>query len=1055
MSATLAARHPGLDEYWPDADEVRECIGTEAEGLPDAVLLAVHQPTRLLKRPFGGTAAGTECIEDALLDFVLHGLKPEGYLLAPVTGPSGAGKSHIVRWLEIRLKHHPRAQQFDVIRVPKSASLRTVIEAVLQPVAHLPEYAALLEEVAQAASALAPTHASALFGTMLQLGLQEKAEQWSRDPDARIEGFGGATLSGHARQLASFLQDPVIAPHFLEGVYPRLLQRALRGRDHEAEDADQPPQFEPNDLVLPPNLDEKLPDASRGAQAYYRTRVERNDGRNIAVAALNAVLDSAVAGVFKLGQLTHGKTLQDIMREIREALHGAGRELVLLVEDFYALTGIQEHLLAMCIQGVNDGPRPMCPMRTVLAMTDGTLVGRDTIATRSEFEWMVITESADEAQVVDAVVELAGRYLNAARIGRGRLIESYEPVAGTVQTQFEPRNDDDDGSEWRRAFGFTKRDVPLFPLSRDAIYFLARKHLVDSGRMRFNPRRALQRIVRDILLARSSFENGTFPRGLAIEDALSVDLANVLQRVPNADDLKDRYRKLIVCWGNTPTGMVQLQRMPEGIYKAFGLTPLAVGTVPHAPVKPSPPETQSRSTTAPPPVEPAPIEDPTAGITAQWRPLLDAWVGGQRLDLQRANELRKLVRDQVAAYVDWNVLSLDAKDIDSQSFQLPAALGQKRQDRPENPVVSVTGPSGAADLPDAQLAREILALLRFSHMNGSLDYESGDEDAVHVAEFLERNGRLIERAALHAAELKLAVLAQAALRSAALRLGLPSSASLQDKLQKVLDIADEAPESSGSPRWDELRLECWSQREALLHALLRFTRVIQGSASMSSTPYAIDAARFQRAIGGPAQDAATIGTVIKNDAQILDPLRALLPKLTNARLTPAVQEARKVTADWIKIVLSDTGLNGTSAEAEEFCRAAQDLMNQALPLLWPPDAPGRAQPLLGHAAMTEATQRMQSVVWKEVTGPCRALAELDSADSTRAVELLAKVSWPDLKASRYFVQEYTAFTQGLERALRAEEAVHGNSDAAQAITAVVAQLESLVTFTSDLAKENK
>ncbi|MDM0115662.1 protein DpdH [Variovorax sp. J22R133] len=1047
---TIAAvmKYPGLNQYWPTMEEVSNCIGTEAEALPDAVLVAVHQPTRLLKRPFGGTDTGVECTEADLLAFVLDQLKPEGYLLAPITGPSGAGKSHVVRWLEIRLKNHPRAEAFHVIRIPKSASLRTVMEAILQPVAHEKEYADLLSEVANAESALPAEAAAALFGTMLQLSLRAKAQHWSAQTDVRIEGFGSQSLVGHAKQLADFLQDPVIAPHYLETVYPRLLKRALRGRVHDAQDADRAPQFEIDDLILPTTV--QLSEASRGAQTYYRTRLERSDGRSAALATLNAVLDSAVAGVFKLGQQTHGKTLQDIMREIREALYRKKRELVLLVEDFYALTGIQESLLALSIQGVNDAAKPLCPMRTILAMTDGTLVGRDTIATRSEFEWVVVTEDPDEEKVVDNVVELTGRYLNAARIGRVRLMDNYEPAQGSVRTDFEPDADDDESSKWRTQFGASKQGVPLFPLSRSAIHFLARKHLVDSGRMRFNPRRALQRIVRDVLLAREFFEKGTFPAGVAIEDALSVELATVLRRVTSTTQ-KEQYRRLIVCWGNSPADMTELRRIPEGVYNAFGLPLLPDAGMPGAgALPPIPPPSNKREPASgehpgvlTPPVAPAPLPvpapvqvNPTAAITDKWRPLLDNWVGDRNIVQPDANNLRKIIRDHLVAYVDFNALALSAKMVDVQSIDVVRALGHDRKHRIERPVIRVAGPNGT--MPDGEFARELLGLIRLHHMKGSLDYPDAAVDLVHVAGFLERNGQALETAILKAAELKLEVLAQAAVKSASLRMVVPATASLQEKMVAALSTSDVQPVVSGSAPWDELRLDCWTQREELRKAFLRTCGIFQGETGQ--TPFGVDASRFERAIQGPSHDAVAITARLEGDSEILEPLRKLLPKLTRTRLSIPVKEAVKLPVE-CRALMTNAGLSGKGAV--NLCDEAQTLINDAHKRLWPVDVPGKSTVPDFHS-LTALITAMRAVNWEDLTSLCKALADQKvEADTTRSIELLARINWSDLKAVVAFAKDYDAFTKGLDKALRAQETVFGTSDTTTAIEAIAQELDSL------------
>lgn len=1028
---------PGLASYWPRLEEVL-AIGTEAEALPDAVLLAVHRHVDMLRQPFSGTAAGQRVQEDALLEFVLHGLKPEGYLLAPVTGPSGAGKSHLVRWLEIRLRHHPAARAFNIIRVPKSASLRTVVESVLEPVAHRPEYAGLLQEVRDAASALAPDEAAALFGTMLQLALKDRAAAWKNESGS-IDGMAVSMLAPHAQMLPGFLQDPVISPHFLEKVYPRLLKRALRGRDEADADADRAPQFEAADLTLPADLVGKLSEAARTTQVYYSSKLDRPDGRTAALAALNAVVDNAVARVFKLGQSAQGKTLQDIMREIRETLHASGRELVLLVEDFYALTGIQDQLLQMCIQGTHDGPRPMCPMRTVMAMTDSTLDGRDTIKTRSEYRWALVTEENDEQRVVDALVELAGSYLNAARIGQARLRASYDAEQGTVQTRYVAEADDPDSSDLRQAFGTTQGGVPLFPLSRNAIHFLARKHLTSGGRLRFIPRVALQFIVRDVLKKRDAFEQGTFPAGLDVEETLAVELSRVLAGTP--ESLRPRYQRTIVCWGNDPRTPAELQGLPAQVFQAFNLKPLdQTGRGPSQPpvlprtATPTAPGLAPGSAVSPavPAAPPPPTaEDPVAAVNARWRQTMDDWSRGKRLQLRDTQALRKAIHAHVTAHVDWNALSLHPHEFDVQSFELPNALGQDRKSKPTRPVLAVSGPGGAVGSAEPELALELLALLRFDAVK-CWDYDGGDQDALYVAEFLDRMAHQVERAALRVAEIKLVPLAHGAVRSGIVRRG-PQIVTLTDRLGAALAVDDPEPVDSGARAWDELRRDCWSQREALRHALLRYLHVVQGDAT---TPHGVDAARFARAVKATPLDAAGIGECLSDDGEA-EPLSRLLGRLTNVRLTPTVTEAQTRAREWADAALVRTGLKGAPDEPAALTQAALTLMDDAMNTgAWPAPPQTRAAPLPTHPELVEAARRFAALPWVDLVSSCQAVLTLQPAHFERAASALARLSWNELRSASSFLESYSLLLDALERRVTAEETVLGQGDAGPAIAAM-------------------
>lgn len=1031
---------PGLLSYWPRLEEIK-AIGTEAESLPDAVLLAVHRHVDIVRRPLTGTAEGHRVKEDALLDFVLHGLKPEGYLLAPVTGPSGAGKSHLVRWLEIRLRNHRDAARFHVIRVPKSASLRTVVESVLEPVKHLPECSGLLGDLQQAASALTEEEAAAMFGTILELALIERVRVW-REQGGSVDGVPAAVLANHAPLLAKFVQDPVLAPHFRECVYPRLLRRALRGRNEADGDADRPPRFEEDDLSLPSEFEDRLDDAARSTQTYYRSRLERSDGRAAAVAALNAVIDSVVSRVFKLGQLSGGKSLQDMMKEIRRSLHATGRELVLLVEDFYALTGIQDHLLSFCIQEVVEEARPMCPIRTVIAMTDSALDGRDTIKTRSEYEWALVIEEQDEEKVVDALVELAGRYLNAARIGRQRLIDSYDPVEGTVQTRYTAEADDEDASDLRTAFGETEGGIPLFPLSRNAVHFLARKHLLHADRLQFIPRIALQRIVRDVLKARPQFEQGTFPAGVEhIDGQAAVELTNIFAGL--SAPLKDRYQRIIVCWGNDPRTVTELgQRLDPRVLEAFGLRPLKTLQKPGPIPRPLP-------VPAPGPEPELPQEDRAAAVNAKWRPVMDAWARGTRLDLAEAQVVRKLVHAFVIASVDWNALCLSSGDFDANSFELPLALGQKRQHKTERPVIKVTGPSGVADRVEPELAREILAILRFDAVK-DLNYDDVEEDSLHVLDFLDRMGRALESAALKAAESKLVPLAHGAVRAGFVLRGVAPDSSLAERLAAALGTDQSDPAESGAIAWDRLRAECWASGGELRGALLRYLQVVQGG---GTTPHAVDVARFSRAIDAPAADSSVINARLHGDDA--ESLAKLLVSLTTPRLVAPVNAARAKLEEWTKRTLRDAGMKGTVDEPVALRDSAIALIDEAvLNGLWPTQPAGDGE-VPKPDAIKAAIREFSELPWPQVTSRCLALVKAQPASPESAAAMMATVPWSALKQTEAVLNGYRDLLCALEKRVTAEEKVVGGGDSLKATDAFKDVCDHLDDIASALETEGK
>ena len=94
------------------------------------------------------------------------------------------------------------------------------------------------------------------------------------------------------------------------------------------------------------------------------------------------------------------------------------RELVLLVEDFAVLSGLQKQLLQVVIkEAFRDGRQVLCTMRTALAYTTGYMTTA-TVLTRAHVEYLIPDEPGTEEEILRRIERLVGAYLNAARFGQ-------------------------------------------------------------------------------------------------------------------------------------------------------------------------------------------------------------------------------------------------------------------------------------------------------------------------------------------------------------------------------------------------------------------------------------------------------------------------------------------------------------------------------------------------------------------------------------------------------------------------------------------------------------
>lgn len=440
MSITLA-------DFWPTKNNCRECLITAAESASDAVFLAVHQSMplsrRLLSSKTGETEKKTE--QDLLKAFLTDNL-PSGTLILPIVGSSGVGKSHMIRWLDANVRGRKDGVNRHIVRIPRSSSLRRVLELILDTKGADEHVESLLSQPRY--RELNKTLTSATLPPSLQVATHELrgkllialegAYQEASDRLASGEGFpDDRARRAHCSEsnLPALLQDPVIGKHFMAyngedldnfGVLARIASRCIDGQ-RDVNDASS--FFTDEDLVVDTSFDRA--DMTALARKYL-TGLERRNGakREEAVKYLNELVDDAISQLLAFS----GFSLTDLFVEIRKCLLQDNIELILLIEDFAALAGIQGSLLDAIISEGVRGDQELCTMRTALAVTEGYLSKRETVSTRAGYLWKISDHPfSSEAEAVQTYTNFVAGYLNAARWGKNDLELKHQNSGGLLE----------------------------------------------------------------------------------------------------------------------------------------------------------------------------------------------------------------------------------------------------------------------------------------------------------------------------------------------------------------------------------------------------------------------------------------------------------------------------------------------------------------------------------------------------------------------------------------------------------------------------------------------
>jgi hypothetical protein len=897
-----------LLNYWPSLEEINRCIKIEAENSSDEVLLAVHQQFPLSYSRVGPDGkvmpdSRTSTTEDELLHYFIADA-PSGSHVLPITGASGVGKSHLIRILDARLRRLPDAHRYLVIRIPKSASLRRVVELILEaePLKN-PKYDRVKEEFTKALADVPPHEAVMRFQAELAIVLKEEESKLAQSNAQDLSNISVKERCGHARDLPKLMADAAVVDYFREKVFPRIIQRSVSGvasEDGEIKEIDPTAcQFKEDDLDL---NDIDFGQANKQVAMYYQFALSAQDGRGkkVAVSVLNEVVDKAIRQLYQLNQSLGGKTLAEVIQDIRRLLLADNRELVILVEDFAALVGIQDTLAKVLIQeGETSKGKEFATIRSAIAVTDGYLAGKDTLATRAGREWVVESRLESEAETLRRTKALVASYLNAARHGEAALKRYYQQANLTDESGnllwspgiYSDGSDEDFNALY--AFGYFE-NVPLFPFTEAAIESLTRVSLTAGNALVFTPRYVIRDIIREILkTGRESFVNEQFPPPGIGSKKPSADVAQWLSSLHVSEGQKNRYERLVTIWGNDPKTRSEIGRIPKEVFEVFDLPQPDIDYIPPIPESIEPAEKTTETTV------PKATSDQEQKINA-YQTALEDWVqNGTRLDQKIANEIRDALTALITQRIDWNAERCLKREFTKTQFSIPNAGGEGNI--PPNAIKIATN----NDDPDGRLRGELLALLRYVKVyKSSTDYDGADEDLARIANLIER---LMPDALeiVRTSEKKQNQSAILALAANSRLLGINErghtpialSSFLFGAASKVESVPDSAPESFRE--WVALQNKAAEIRPQLQQLLIDTNGCFQGT---GKTVYGIDMARLVEDY--PADGA----TIVYDDLQGLSiELKHALQNTSEARVMARLKRLLEDTKKIQNLIVNELG----------------------------------------------------------------------------------------------------------------------------------------------------
>ncbi|KNY47284.1 hypothetical protein AKG94_06130 [Vibrio harveyi] len=873
---------PVLKSYWPEKSRVEECILTEAESLSSSLLMAVHEPMRLIKRHHQ-TLDEQRVDEQALFDFFLEHNRP-----IPITGAAGVGKSHIIRWLGAHLNRQADADKYRTIYIPKSSSIADVVRLLIDGLDG-DVYDDIRQSINGISQEVNVQHVAEHLALKLRLCLDEELVKVAK----MIDDHGGDftpeeeewldNFSDHGDGLKALLQDSHLTKHFtregacLYNIAERLIQGVKDDQGFEQDYQMKHEDFEIRDHLAP---------AAQEVQEYIRdkmllTELEAREG---AAWTLNKVLYTACSKTFEEVLKINPMTIQQVIRSIRQQIYAENKNniLVILIEDLTTTTAIQKEFIESLMEEEKHHTRaPLCRLKSVIAVTagfEGYKHVRDGILDRIGYEWLIESASQNESETMQRIIDFCGRYLNAARYGETELTRIFEQ-AGNEQHWLPIWHDAEITESGHRArldaFGYSRHEHSLFPYNRIALEQLARKHCVADGHLQFHPRSILHYLLRDPLRQeRKAYLADAFPpakwQGIVGNTAVGTQF-NILSQ-------RERAKTLAAIWGGNPTTVKALSSaLPVEVCDEFNLSDMSqvLGSSGMTPPPPPPPipdpvdpdrEVTGGAVTSLPPEGDGEATEPDELV--KWREALDAWHQGKGLQQRLAADVRKWIAEGLNATIDWGHYACRPEKVLPVKIHLPTKTGNVGQ-----PVLNLKNDELFANKGE-QWIPAFNAMAAYQHYNKSWAFEGGEHAYLHYQNFIdeaasqvvkhlvEQERKLLSRVAhklLQGANFIGAKGANAS--SGMIRLEAMLLATEDKRQYKLLGGLDE--------QWDLVT----NRRKELRDELIRLSAVKKPGAE----PYAIDGMMVIDALSQPKLD----------EPDIINKVLQELPRLRNQVLPTA------------------------------------------------------------------------------------------------------------------------------------------------------------------------
>ncbi len=617
-----------------DSGEVRQVINPYAEHMPDGLFRAVHSDWNLKVTSPPGTsfqdltpAAYSDMTPAVFLEDFLRDDRP--HVLAAILGNTGSGKSHLVHWMRLNLKE--REDRMVLVVRKSGTSLRAIVEMIINelPVADQQGFRDTLNRAGDGTSTR-DGQKQQLLNDLATAIREEVIPDVADELEHELAKSLPAVFQDPYMREAYFLHDGTVIAEIVDHIF----QTSNAGNR-----PDQRRIFSADDLP-PGGMD--FVNASKNARgALHLLDLDPVLTRPLAVEIVNRNLDVAIARTLSFS----GDRVEQLMNRLRAHLKDSGRELILLVEEFARLQGIDRALLQVI---THQGDAQYCRIRSAIAVTTGFFRSIAETAYMRTTHIVDMDQSAGRANGSDvtpaSLSGFASRYLNAARLGR-EAIETWARNAGPDDAPPSKCASCGYRPECHPIFGQVN-GYGLYPFTQTALWNGALR--VDETLQRsLNPRVLQNNLLAEVLdVHEPAILTGEFPPHSLIAKlggVLKLNLAARDQINSRRPDDADRIMAFLELYDGTG----EVKNLAEELRDAFGV-PEIHGAASADAARPAEGPTQQPTLTS----APRPTSSPQDRA-------IEVWTGGGVLDQQVANAMRGPIFSAIADAIDWDMLALE------------------------------------------------------------------------------------------------------------------------------------------------------------------------------------------------------------------------------------------------------------------------------------------------------------------------------------------------------------------------------------------------------------